>query len=89
MPLVYGRSLWLPLIVFQELISILSDGLDRGIWLSPDRLEYEPDMTSLRPLPEFQKMVAVCQQRFAEIQPTVRPELIVQQPAKQVGRFRS
>ena len=42
-------------------------------------------MTSLRPLPEFQNMVAVCQQRFAEIQPTVHPALLVRQPAKQAG----
>jgi hypothetical protein len=64
-------------------LQIFQEVLDRGLWFSPDRLAQDPDLITLRPLPAFQKMTEVCQQRFMKIQPTVQPELLVQQSAKQ------
>ncbi|HKV59843.1 MAG TPA: alpha/beta hydrolase [Ktedonobacteraceae bacterium] len=66
-------------------LQIFQEALDCGTWFSPDRLAQEPDLVSLRPLPEFQKMAEVCQQRFAALRPTIQPELLVLQPAQQVA----
>ncbi|HEU0002202.1 MAG TPA: alpha/beta hydrolase [Ktedonobacteraceae bacterium] len=64
-----------------EALQSFQEILDLGLWFSPNRLARELDMDSLRPLPEFQKMTEVCQQRFEKIRPTVRPELLVEQTA--------
>ncbi|MGH2493549.1 MAG: alpha/beta hydrolase [Ktedonobacteraceae bacterium] len=66
-------------------LQIFQEALDRGIWFSPDRLVQEPDLISLRPLPEFQKMAEICRQRFVATRSAVQPELLVLQPAKQVA----
>lgn len=66
-----------------EALRIFQEALARGLWFSPDRLARDPDLVSLRSLPEFQRMIEVCQQRFEAIRSTVQPELLVQQPTKQ------
>lgn len=65
-----------------EALSIFQAVLDRGDWFPLRWVRKAPDLASLKPLPEFQAMVAVCRQRLAELQANAHPALLVRQPAE-------
>ena len=64
----------------EEALHIFQEVLDRGDWFPPKWLEEDPDLASLRPLPEFQALVEACQGRLATLQAEASPALLVRQP---------
>ncbi len=56
------------------------EALAHGYWVSPGWLREDEDLKPLQGLPEFEEMVAVCQQKFTEAQAAARPEVTVLQP---------
>lgn len=65
----------------EEALRIFQGVLDRGDWFPPKWLEEDPDLASLRPLPEFQRMIELCRGRLAVLQAEASPALLVRQPA--------
>ena len=54
--------------------------LARGLWIPVTMLRNDPDLVGLAGHPRFERAVAVCQQRQAEAQRTVRPQRVFLQP---------
>jgi predicted esterase len=69
----------------EEALAVFRGALDAGLWFSPTQMASDPDLASLRPLPAFQTLVDLCQQRLAEAKAQAVPELTVELPAVQDG----
>lgn len=54
--------------------------LEQGHWLPPRWLRDDEALKPLQGLPKFEEMVAVCKQKFAELQENARPELLIMHP---------
>lgn len=60
-----------------EALQLFSELIEQGNWVEPTWLLKDEDLTSLHHLPEFQSLIAICQQRLVEAQATAQPELLV------------
>jgi predicted esterase len=61
-------------------LSALQHALDQGYWYLPATLQADPDLASLQGNPEFERLAAVCAERYAQAAKTARPEWIVLTP---------
>lgn len=68
-----------------EALNIFREALERDYWFSPKWLDREENLASMRQVPEFQAMVAICRQRFADLEGQMRPQLFLEQPARATG----
>ncbi|HEY1349697.1 MAG TPA: hypothetical protein VGF67_08745 [Ktedonobacteraceae bacterium] len=64
-----------------ESLSIFREALEHDYWFSPKWLDREENLATMRQVPEFQDMVAICRQRFADLESQMRPQLFIEQPA--------
>lgn len=68
-----------------EALRVFKEALNGGFWFSPETLLRDPDLVSLRSLPEFQQMVEICRERLAAAQSLAKPALLVRKPTEQAG----
>ncbi len=61
-------------------LSTLREALSRGFWWSEKMMLEDPDLASLLPLPDFQKLMLVCRERQEEAQKTARPRRFILVP---------
>src|SRR5512137_2834920 len=48
-----------------DALAAFQRALDQGYWYPPDTLHTDPDLACLQNHPEFERLVAVCGERFA------------------------
>jgi predicted esterase len=65
-----------------ESLSIFREALERDYWFSPRWLDREENLATMRQIPEFQDMVEVCRQRFADLEHQMHPQLFIEQPVR-------
>ena len=63
-----------------QALQYFRDALAQGYWFAPRWLREDEDLKALQGLPEFEEMVAACQQKFAQAQAAAKPEVTVLQP---------
>lgn len=63
----------------QETISVFQQGLDSGLWWHKE-LFSDPDLNSVRDLPEFQRLMAVSQGRYEEEQAQIERDYTILHP---------
>lgn len=63
----------------QETISVFQQGVDSGLWWHKE-LFSDPDLNSVRDLPEFQRLMAVSQGRYEEEQAQIERDYTVLHP---------
>jgi len=68
-----------------ESLSIFREALERDYWFSPKWLDREENLAAMRQVPEFQAMVEVCRQRFADLEHQMRPQLFIEQPVQRAA----
>jgi predicted esterase len=61
-------------------LTALQNSLDLGFWYPPATLQGDPDLAILQEQPEFERLVAVCAERFDRAAKAARPERIVLTP---------
>lgn len=61
-------------------LQVFQEGLDQGYWWPTPGLRQDPDLASLQGNPDFERMVAICEERHAQAQSAARPELLVFPP---------
>ena len=66
-----------------QALQYFKDSLALGDWFAPRWLRDDEDLKPLQGLPEFEQMVAVCEQKRHEAQADARPELTVISPEGQ------
>ena len=64
----------------EEAIRALKLAVDTGHWWTPDALHNDPDLKTLQGLPDFERVVAVCRERHAAAEASIRPVLLVLEP---------
>ncbi len=62
-------------------IVTFQSALAAGYWYHEEALKYEPDFASLQDYPEFQRIIAECQQRREHDESTIKPELALFEPS--------
>jgi predicted esterase len=65
-----------------ESLNIFREALERDYWFPPKWLDREENLAPIRHVPEFQEMVGICRQRFADLEGQMRPLLFIEQPAE-------
>lgn len=63
----------------EETISAFRQGLDAGLWWQPE-LFADPDLNSVRDLPEFQRLMAVSQEKYEVARTQIEREYAILQP---------
>jgi dienelactone hydrolase len=63
----------------EETISTFRQGLDAGLWWQPE-LFADPDLNSVRDLPEFQRLMAVSQEKYEVARTHIEREYAILQP---------
>lgn len=63
----------------EEAISVFQQGLDSGLWWQGE-LFADPDVNAIRDLPEFQRLVAVSQEKYEEARPRIGRDYAILQP---------
>ncbi|MFZ5922591.1 MAG: alpha/beta hydrolase [Chloroflexota bacterium] len=58
----------------------MRQAMDEGLWWSERQLRADSDLAGLQGLPEFERMVALCNERQAAAQVDSKPELFVFEP---------
>src|SRR5579884_4252902 len=58
-----------------QALQYFREALNQNHWFPPEFLRKDPDLKSLQGIPEFEEMVAICEERLQEAQKTARPEL--------------
>jgi predicted esterase len=64
----------------EDALSTMRDAMGAGYWWSDTLLHGDPDLVTLRSLPEFERLLTVCRARHGAAQATSQPELVVIQP---------
>jgi predicted esterase len=59
----------------EEALRAFKLAVDAGHWWTPDALRNDPDLKTLQGLPDFERLVAVCRERHAAAEASVRPVL--------------
>jgi predicted esterase len=62
-----------------DVLSVFQEGLDSGHWWH-EELFSDPDLNAVRDLPEFQRLMAVSQERYNEARKQISREYIVLEP---------
>lgn len=77
----YGRICMLALTASApDALAALQHALDLGYWYPPATLHTDPDLASLQGDPGFERLAAVCAERFAQAVKSAHPERIVLTP---------
>ncbi len=63
-----------------QALAALQEGLQRGLWWTPDMLRRDPDLETIRDDPAFVAIVEACEHHLSEAQATASPQLHVYQP---------
>jgi predicted esterase len=61
-------------------ISTLQDAVDAGLWFSRAVLHDDADLASMQGRPEFERLAAICEQRYASAAAQSKPELLLVEP---------
>jgi predicted esterase len=64
----------------EQSLSILQAAVDAGYWYSEHQLRRDDDLEPLWNLPEYERLVDVCLDRFAAAQAETKPELVIVEP---------
>lgn len=64
----------------EEALQVFGEALDASLWWSEPTLRTDPDLEPLQGLPEYERMIAVCNERHAAAQATSKPTLVVREP---------
>jgi len=65
-----------------DALQVFREALNADIWWSEPTLRSDPDLEQLQGLPEYERMVAVCNKRHAAAQAVSKPVLIVRGTTK-------
>jgi dienelactone hydrolase len=64
----------------QQACDILKTAVDAGHWYSKRQLRDDSDLEPLHELPEYERLVEICLERFAAAQEEAEPQLMVVEP---------
>lgn len=65
----------------EDALQTFRDALEAGVWWSEAVLMEDPDLDSIKQLPEFKRLVAICEEKRARVQTEAKPDLIVMPPS--------
>lgn len=63
-------------------LDLFEQAVDLGLWWTEEYLHSDPDLKSLQGTPRFERLVAVCEERYQQALEEARPELVVLPPAE-------
>jgi predicted esterase len=61
----------------QAALAAFQEAVDRGHWFTPTTLYEDPDLASLQGNPEFERLAAICSDRYNQASKAARPERVV------------
>ena len=61
-------------------LETLQEALDTGIWFGHASLREDEDLEPLQGLPEFERLAAICEQRYATAAAQATPQLLTMEP---------
>ncbi len=61
-------------------LQTLQEAVDAGLWFSHASLREDEDLDSLQGLPEFERLAAICEERYAAAVAQATPQLLIAEP---------